>query len=92
LNKLKVFYQNHVGFNNNWFVFSGLNPLSQTTVGRRKDEYCIKAKVKRIRIHDLRHSHATLLLYRNVPITVISNRLGHADISMTLNTYSHLIP
>lgn len=92
LNELKVFYQNHVGFSENWFVFGGLNPLSQTTVGRRKDEYCLKANVKRIRIHDFRHSHATLLLSRGVPITVISKRLGHADMTMTLNTYSHLVP
>ncbi len=92
LNNLKVFYQSHIGFNEKWFVFGGLNPLSQTTVGRRKDEYCLKANVKRIRIHDLRHSHATLLLSKGVPITVISKRLGHADMTMTLNTYSHLIP
>lgn len=92
LNELKSFYQKHVGFSESWFVFGGLNPMSQTTIGRRKDEYCKKANVKRIRIHDLRHSHATLLLSRGVPITVISKRLGHADMTMTLNTYSHLIP
>ncbi len=92
LNELKLFYQKHVGFNETWFVFGGLNPMSQTTIGRRKDEYCVKANVKRIRIHDLRHSHATLLLSRGVPVTVISKRLGHADMTMTLNTYSHLIP
>jgi integrase len=92
LEKLKVFYKTYVGFNEEWFVFGGLYPLSQTTIGRKKDEYCKKANVKRIKIHDLRHSHATLLLSRGVPITVISKRLGHADITMTLNTYSHLIP
>jgi integrase len=66
--------------------------MSQTTVNRRKDEYCRKACVKKVRIQDLRHSHTTLLLSRGVPITVISKRLGHADMTMTLNTYSHLIP
>ena len=50
------------------------------------------AKVKKIRIHDFRHSHASLLLSYGIPITVISKRLGHSDINMTLNTYSHLIP
>ena len=50
------------------------------------------AGVKKIRIHDFRHSHASLLLSSGVPITVISQRLGHSDINMTLNTYSHLIP
>ncbi|MGE5455961.1 MAG: site-specific integrase [Ignavibacteriales bacterium] len=92
LKDLKSFYELHIGFSNDWFVFGGLYPMSQTTVGRRKNEYCIKAKIKQIKIHDLRHSHATLLLSRGVPITVISKRLGHADMTMTLNVYSHLIP
>ena len=92
LEDLKSFYKLHIGFNEDWFIFGGLKPMSQTTVNRRKDEYCLKANVKRIRIHDLRHSHATLLLSKGVPITVISKRLGHADMTMTLNTYSHLIP
>jgi len=89
---LKVYYKTFVGFSDSWFVFGGLYPLSQTTVGRKKDEYCKLSYVKRIRIHDLRHSHATMLLSKGVPITVISKRLGHSDITMTLNTYSHLIP
>lgn len=42
-------------------------------------------------MHDFRHSHATLLLSQGVPITDISQRLGHSDIAMTLNTYSHLM-
>jgi integrase len=62
LDELKSFYKLHIGFTEDWFVFGGLKPMSQTTVNRRKDEYCKKASVKKIRIHDLRHSHATLLL------------------------------
>ena len=46
----------------------------------------------RIRIHDLRHSHASLLVEKNVPIIAISERLGHEDVQTTLNTYSHLYP
>ncbi len=89
---LKNYYKNFVGFSDDWFIFGGLFPMSQTTIGRKKDEYCKKANVKRIKTHDFRHSHATLLLSKGVPITVISKRLGHSDITMTLNTYSHLIP
>ncbi|MFA5408344.1 MAG: site-specific integrase [Bacilli bacterium] len=92
LNELKLFYKLHIEFSEDWFVFGGLNPMSQTTVNRRKDEYCLKANVKRIRIHDLRHSHATLLLSKGVPITVISKRLGHTDMTIALNAYSHLVP
>ena len=42
--------------------------------------------------HDLRHTHATLLLRDGVNIKVISERLGHSTITMTLDTYSHLMP
>lgn len=47
--------------------------------------------IRKIKIHDFRHSHTTFLLSNGIPITVISKRLGHTDISMTLNVYSHLI-
>lgn len=92
LNDLKEFYKSFEGFTNEWFIFGGLNPLSPTTVGRKKNEYCELANVKKIRIHDFRHSHASLLISLKVPITVVSERLGHSDINMTLNTYSHMIP
>lgn len=78
-------------FNNSWFIFGGTKPFTQTTVTRRKNIYCEIAGVKKIRLHDFRHSHATLLLSYGIPITVISQRLGHADTNMTLNTYSHLV-
>jgi integrase len=45
-----------------------------------------------IRIHDLRHSAATLLLSRGVPIKVVSEMLGHADVSITLSIYAHVLP
>ncbi len=92
LNEEKEKAKQFEGFNENWYIFGCLKPLSPTTIGRKKDKYCAIAKVKKIRIHDFRHSHASLLLSYGVPITVISQRLGHSDITMTLNTYSHLIP
>jgi integrase len=46
----------------------------------------------RIRLHDLRHTHATLALQAGIHPKVVSERLGHANISMTLDTYSHAIP
>jgi integrase len=52
-----------------------------------------KAKQKlEIRFHDLRHTHATQLLKAGVNIKVISERLGHASIGITLDTYSHVMP
>lgn len=46
----------------------------------------------RPRIHDLRHSHASILLARGIPIHVVSRRLGHSNIQVTVNTYGHLMP
>ncbi len=48
--------------------------------------------VKRIRLHDLRHSHASLLVDMNFSIKEIADRLGHEKVETTLNTYSHLYP
>ena len=90
LNKLKNMYLKEKEFKNTWFIFGGLYPLSPTTITRKKDKYCELANVKQIRIHDFRHSHASHLISLGVPITVISERLGHKDIAMTLNTYSHM--
>ena len=45
-----------------------------------------------IRLHDLRHTHATLALQAGIHPKVVSERLGHATISITLDTYSHAIP
>ena len=50
------------------------------------------AEIKHIRIHDLRHSHASLLINMGVSILLISERLGHENIETTLRTYSHLYP
>lgn len=53
---------------------------------------CAFAEVPTIRFHDLRHTHATLLLQLGENPKVVSERLGHADVSITLNTYSHVLP
>ncbi len=45
-----------------------------------------------IRFHDLRHTAATLMLQQGIHPKIVQERLGHADISMTLNTYSHVLP
>jgi hypothetical protein len=45
-----------------------------------------------IRLHDLRHTHATLLLAAGVPVKVVSERLGHTKVAMTLDVYAHVLP
>jgi integrase len=47
-------------------------------------------QLPQVSFHDLRHTHATLLLQANVPLKIVSERLGHASIVMTANTYSHV--
>ncbi len=45
-----------------------------------------------IRFHDLRHTHATLLIKEGVPVKVVSERLGHATAAFTIETYQHVLP
>jgi integrase len=56
------------------------------------DYYCEKLELPRMKFHDLRHTHATMLLKQNINIKVISERLGHSKTSTTLDIYSHVLP
>ncbi|MFB5190685.1 tyrosine-type recombinase/integrase [Alicyclobacillus fastidiosus] len=51
-----------------------------------------KAGVPKIRFHDLRHTHASLMLLQGIHPKIVSERLGHANIGITLDTYSHVMP
>ena len=51
-----------------------------------------RSGLPRIRLHDLRHTHATLLLKARVPIKVVSERLGHSTPGFTMATYQHVLP
>lgn len=53
-------------------------------------EYAVRAGVKKIRLHDLRHSHASFLFNNRIDIITISKRLGHEEVQTTLETYTHL--
>lgn len=67
-------------------------PLDSRSIRRSFYNVTEKLGLPRIRFHDLRHTHATLLIQQNVNVKLISERLGHADIGTTLNTYSHVLP
>lgn len=93
LNDLKLIYNTYLqldGFNNEWFIFGGLNPIAETTIQNHKNKYCKLAGVKQIRIHDFRHSCASLLISKNADPVLVAKYLGHSDVSMTLNRYSHM--
>lgn len=70
------------------FVFEGLDI---DNVPAWFKNWQIKNKIERIKFHDLRHTHATLLLYAGVDIKTISERLGHSSIGMTMNVYTHVL-
>jgi len=53
---------------------------------------CGLPDLTRIRFHDLRHTHASLLIMDGVPVKVVSERLGHANVAFTMHTYQHLLP
>lgn len=73
------------------YLFGGESPLTRTTIDRYFNNGIKKSGVKKIRLHDLRHSHATLLINAGVNIVAVSKRLGHSDINQTLKTYTHLL-
>lgn len=74
------------------FVFGGSDPLPPTSIARMLDNAAAAAGVKKIRIHDLRHSCASYLIHKGVSIVAVSRQLGHNNIEQTLNTYSHMLP
>ena len=55
-----------------------------------RDKYAEKVGVKQKRLHDFRHSCASLLIYKGASINMVSKFLGHSKIEETLNTYTHL--
>ena len=88
--KLKKYYI--IKYNNSsfdFYIFGGMKPLSPTTVNRKKSKACTLSGLRSIRLHDFRHSHATLLVEKKVMINEVSRRLGHCNVSTTLNTYVH---
>jgi len=66
--------------------------LDPETLTRYWRQAVKKAMLPTIRLHDLRHTHATLALQAGIYPKVVSERLGHATVSITLDTYSHAIP
>jgi len=78
------------GFNDNYFICGDAFPISSHTVADRKNAICEEAGVKQIRIHDFRHSCASLLINNGASVPTVSKFLGHTKIEETLNTYTHL--
>ena len=74
------------------FTSSIGTPFEPRNVTRQFKALLTAAKLPNIRLHDLRHSCATLLLAQGVNPRVVMETLGHSQVSLTLNTYSHVLP
>ncbi|MCH8899410.1 MAG: tyrosine-type recombinase/integrase [Acidobacteria bacterium] len=68
------------------------NPLHPNLFSQMLVRTVVRAGVLRIRLHDLRHTHATLALKAGIPVKVISERLGHRDPAFALRQYAHALP
>lgn len=73
------------------YLFGGETSLPISCIQRQFEKAIERSGVPKIRIHDLRHSHATILINAGVNIVAVSKRLGHATIEQTLKTYTHLL-
>lgn len=77
-------------FNEEWFIFGNFIPITFYQMRHKNIEIARDANIKRIRLHDFRHSCASLLINNNANIAVVSQFLGHASIEETLDTYTHM--
>jgi integrase len=68
------------------------DPLHPNVVSRMFGKLVREVHLPIIRLHDLRHTHATLSLQAGVHVKIVSERLGHSSVTITLDTYSHAIP
>lgn len=75
-----------------WRICGGPDIISDTTITNANFEAAEAAGLPHIRVHDFRHSYASMLINANINIKAISARLGHARVSQTWDTYGHLYP
>ncbi|MFA1821217.1 tyrosine-type recombinase/integrase [Virgibacillus oceani] len=67
-------------------------PVDVRNVNRRFTKLRERHKMPEIRFHDMRHTHATIMLGMGTPVKIVSERMGHHKVEITLNTYAHLLP
>ncbi len=81
-------------YQNGDLVFPRLDgsPMPPDSLSTNFAAFIRQSGMKHIRFHDLRHSHATQLLLQGVHPKIVSERLGHSNIGITLDTYSHVLP
>lgn len=90
LKSLRAHYQGFANFSDDWFVFGGPYPLSETTIAAKKDKAIEKTGITRITIHQFRHSCASYLFDHGADPVSVQHFLGHSKLSTTMNIYVHM--
>ena len=66
--------------------------MSPDVLSHKFTTFVTSSRLRRVRLHDLRHTHASLLLMNGVNVKVVQERLGHSSVTITLDVYSHIMP
>jgi len=74
------------------FTDGGGEPIHPHAISQTFERIARRAAVTVIRLHDVRHTHGTLLIAAGVPVKVVTERLGHAHPAFTIDTYQHVLP
>ena len=82
--------QYYKNFNEDFIICGGNEHLFAITIDNINKQIAKERNVKKIRLHDFRHSHASLLINNGVSPLAVAQRLGHSTVEQTLKTYSHL--
>lgn len=90
LKKHLEYVKKYSDFKKEWFIFGNSIPYKETTICSYKNKYCDLANLPKIRIHDFRHSCASLLINQGASIALVSKYLGHSKVSITLDIYTHM--
>jgi integrase len=83
-----------VGIEPTGWVFADIegHPIHPHSISQTFERIAARAGVPKVRLHDIRHTHGTLLIKAGVPVKVVSERLGHGNPAFTIDTYQHVLP
>lgn len=83
-----------VGIQSENWVFADVqgNPIHPHSISQAFERIVARAGIPKVRLHDVRHTHGTLLIKAGVPVKVVSERLGHGNPAFTIDTYQHVLP
>ncbi|MCM1296485.1 MAG: site-specific integrase [Muribaculaceae bacterium] len=91
-NKLSDCLKEYMGMRYELKADDRLFPHTKYFLAHEMEKACQASGVKKIRVHDIRHSHASLLIELGFSPLLIAERLGHEKVQTTLDTYSNLYP